>query len=197
MKAIDVLKEIRQALSQTRQQGHSTVSIDAMENYLILFEKDVENDSYDRSLNHEAELAKFKAENDRKIAYLNNQTANSLEMFRSVITAGQSALKSSMVINGGAAAALLAFTGKVWETQISELVAGSLTSSILVFCLGVLCAALAAGTTYLSQLAFASDWVKVGHAVNCFNILAVLSSYGLFGFGSYMAANSMGVHFGL
>ncbi|MDZ4056165.1 MAG: hypothetical protein U1D69_04230, partial [Polynucleobacter sp.] len=174
MKASEVLKEIRQVLSKTKEQGHSTVSIEAMENYLTLFDKDIENDTYYMSLNQAAELAKFNAENDRNIAQANNQTAHSLEMFRSVITAGQSALKSSMVVNGGAAVALLAFTGKVWETQTSEAVAGSLTSSIFIFCLGVLCAALAAGTTYLSQLAFASDWVKVGHLINFFNIVVVL-----------------------
>ena len=197
MKASEVLKEIRQALSQTKEQGHSTVSIEAMENYLTLFDKDVENDTYYKSLNHESELANFKAENERNIAHANNQTAHSLEMFRSVITAGQSALKSSMVVNGGAAVALLAFTGKIWETKISEAVAGSLTTSIFIFCLGVLSAALAAGTTYLSQLAFSSDWMKIGHSINCFNIVIVLSSYGLFGVGAYTAASSLGVHFGL
>lgn len=197
MKASEVLKEIRLALSQTKEQGHSTVSIEAMENYLNAFDKDVENDTYYKSLNQEAELAKFNAANERNIAYANNQTAHSLAMFRSVITTGQSALRSSMVVNGGAAVALLAFTGKIWETQTSEVVAGSLTTSIFIFCLGVLCAALAAGTTYLSQLAFSSDWEKVGHSINCFNIVVVLSSYGLFGFGAFVAANSLGVHFGL
>ncbi|AAZ28418.1 hypothetical protein [Colwellia psychrerythraea] len=197
MKASDVLKEIRQALKQTKVQGHATVSIDAMENYLMLFDKDVENDTYYKSQNHEAQLAKFKAENDRSIAHANNETAHSLEMFKSVITAGQSALKSSMVVNGGAAAALLAFTGKIWETSTSELVANSLTSSIFIFCLGVLCAALATGTTYLSQMSFANGWLKLGHSINTFNIAVVLSSYGLFCFGAFKAANSLGVHFGL
>ena len=197
MKATDVLSEIRQALNQTKEQGHTTVSIDAMENYLTLFDRDVENDTCHKSLNHEAELAKFKAENDRNIAYSNNETAHSIEMFKSVITAGQSALKASMIVNGGAAAALLAFTGKIWETQTSEVVANSLTSSIFIFCLGVLCAALATSTTYLSQLAFSSDWIKLGHTINVFNIVVVLSSYGLFCFGAFTAANSLGVHFGL
>ncbi|MBV1898641.1 MAG: hypothetical protein KUG63_04625 [Cycloclasticus sp.] len=197
MKAIEVITEIREALSQTKEQGHSTVSIDAMENYLMLFDKDVENDTYYKSLNHEAELAKFKAENDRNIAHANNETAHSLEMFKSVITAGQSALKASMLINGGAAAALLAFTGKIWKSPTTEVVANSLTSSIFIFCLGVLCAALATGTTYLSQLAFSSDSPKLGHSINAFNILIVLSSFVLFGFGAFRAANSLGVHFGL
>ena len=39
----------------------------------------------------------------------------SLEMFRSVITTGQSALKATMLLNGGAAVAMLAFVGKLVE----------------------------------------------------------------------------------
>jgi hypothetical protein len=197
MKASDVLSEIRQVLKETKRQGHSTVSIDAMDNYLKVFDKDVENDTYYKSLNHEAELAKFKAENDRNIAHSNNETAHAVEMFKSVVNAGQSALKASMVINGGGAAALLAFTGKIWETSTSELVANSLTNSIFLFSLGVLCAAFATGTTYLSQYAFGDNWFKTGHTFNVISIVATLSSYGLFGFGAYTAATSLGVHFGL
>lgn len=98
MKASDVLSEIRQVLKETKGQGHSTVSIDAMENYLKLFDKDVENDTYYKSLNHEAQLAKFKAENDSNIAHSNNETAHAVEMFKSVVNAGQSALKASIFL---------------------------------------------------------------------------------------------------
>lgn len=197
MKASDVLSEIKEALEPIKEEGHTTFSIEAMENYLKSFDKDVENDTYYESQNHESRLAQFKAENDINIARANIETAHSLEMFKSVIAAGQSALKSSMFINGGAAAALLAFTGKIWETSTSEVVANSLTSSIFIFCVGVLCAALATGTTYLSQLSFARNWLKLGDIINTFNIVVVLISYVLFCYGAFKAANSLGVHFGL
>ena len=197
MKAKDVIKDIKAALRQTKEEGHSSVSLDAMDNYLSIFDKDVENDTYYQSLDHERELAKFKAENDRNIANATIKTSHNIEMFKSVITTGQSALKSSMVINGGGAAALLAFTGKIWSTTTSPEVANSLTCSIFIFCLGVLCAATATGTTYLSQLAFSSKWIKTGQTVNCFTIVLVLSSYVLFCYGAYAAATSLGVHFSL
>jgi len=197
MKDIEVIKKLFQMLSQAKEQGHSSVSIAAMENYLNLLDKHVENSTSQSSMDQEIGLAKFVAENDRNIAHANNQTAHSLEMFRSVVTAGQSALKSSMVINGGAAVALLAFTGKVWETKVSETVASSLSSSIFIFCLGVLCAALASGSTYLSQLSFASECNKTGHTINFINISFVISSYISFYMGASGAANSLGLHFGL
>ncbi|SEI12452.1 hypothetical protein SAMN05660691_03959 [Rheinheimera pacifica] len=197
MKASDVLTQIRQALQETKEQGHTVFSIDAMENYLKIFNTHLENDSFHKSEKYEFELAKFKAENDRNIANSTNETAHSVEMFKSVINAGQSALKASMVINGGGAAALLAFTGKIWETTTSALVANSLTCSILLFCLGVLCAALATGTTYLSQCAYSGNWSKTGDYFNVVSISAILGSYTLFGYGAFRAASSLGVHFGL
>ena len=197
MNAKDVIDEIGAALQQTKGEGHSTVSIDAMSNYLSLIEKDLDEDEHNQSLDHQTSLATFKAENDRNIAHTNNQTILSVEMFKSVITAGQSALKSSMIINGGGAVALLAFTGKIWSSTTLPEVSSNLTTSIFVFCLGVLMAAIATGTTYLSQLAFSSEWLKTGHTINWLTIAVVISSYVLFGYASFVAATSLGLHFGL
>lgn len=197
MNASDVLTQIRQALQETKTQGHTIVSIEAMENYLKLIDKHVGNESYNKLERYDFELAKFKAENDRNIAHSANETVHSVEMFKSVVNAGQSALKASMVINGGGAAALLAFTGKIWETTTSTMVANSLTGSILIFCFGVLSAALATGTTYLSQYAYSGDWLKTGHSFNVVSISAILGSYTLFGYGAYKAASSLSMHFGL
>ncbi len=149
MHAKDVIKNIRAALSQTKLEGHDTVSIDAMENYLALFDKDVDNDTYYKSLNHEKLLTEFKATNARNIAHANNVSSSNLEMFQAVISSGQSALKASMLINGGGAVALLAFTGKIWTTATPSSIANSLTFSIFIFCIGVLFSAMAAGTTFI------------------------------------------------
>lgn len=197
MNASDVLTQIRQALKETKTQGHTIVSIEAMENYLKLIDKHVGNGSDNKLERYEFELAKFKAENDRNIAHSANETAHSIEMFKSVVNAGQSALKASMVINGGGAAALLAFTGKIWETTTSTMVANSLTGSIHIFCLGVLSAALATGTTYLSQYAYSGGRFKTGHSFNVVSISAILGSYTLFGYSAYKAASSLSMHFGL
>lgn len=197
MHAKDVIKDIRAALSQTKAEGHYSVSIDAMENYLSLFDKDVDNDNYYKSLNHEKLLTEFKATNDRNIAHANNVSSSNLEMFKSVISAGQSALKASMLINGGGAVALLAFTGKIWSSATSSSVANSLSFAIFVFCIGVLLSALATGTTYLSQLAYSADKNKIGNGINILSIVSILGAYISFCYGAYIAANSLGLHFGL
>jgi hypothetical protein len=119
MHAKDVIKDIRTALSQTNSDSHDTVSINVMENYLALFDKDMDNDTYYQSLNHDKLLTEFKATNDHNIAHANNVSSSNLEIFKSVICTSQSALKVSMLINGGGAVALLAFTGKIWTTATS------------------------------------------------------------------------------
>ena len=197
MKSSEVIQEIRKAVGNAKAQGHSTISIKAFENYLDAFNKEIESDTFYSSLNHETQLAQFKAENDRNIAHANNENMHDIEMFKSVITAGQTALKSSMVINGGAAIALLAFTGKIWGSATSESIANGLTSSIFTFCAGVLLAAIAAGTTYLSQFSYASDWGKIGSVFNIVSIIFVLCSYVAFFSGSFVAAGNLGAHFGL
>jgi len=195
MNATNVINDIRAALIQTKSQGHDTVSIDAMENYLALLDKNIDNNSNNETLNHEKLLTEFKATNDRNIAHANSINSSNLEMFKAVTSAGQYALKSSMVINGGGAIALLAFTGKIWTTTTSSLIANSLTFSIFVFCIGVLLSAIASGTTYLSQLSFNINKYKTGNVINTISIVLILGAYVAFFCGAYIAGTSLGLHF--
>lgn len=55
------------------------------------------------------QLEKYKADLQRWVSENNHRHEAQLEMFRSVITAGQGAIKSAFLLNGGAAVALLAF----------------------------------------------------------------------------------------
>ncbi|WP_440886736.1 hypothetical protein [Vibrio sp. WZ-1] len=192
-----VVDKIRMVLNQTKNQGHDAISISAFESYLSAIESEDDEYSQNSQMQLERDLAIFKAQNDINIADANNQTANSLEMFRSVITSGQAALKASMVINGGAAVALLAFMGKIWGDSIITSVAQSLSSATFLFCVGVVLGALSTGTTYFSQALYNGNQIRVGHVLNTITIIMVLASYGIFIVSSFIAARSFGVHFGL
>ncbi|WP_300181642.1 hypothetical protein [uncultured Aliivibrio sp.] len=195
MNAIDVVNEVKKALLQTKNGGEVSVSIDAMDNFMDQLGKQAEQSKEIDKLQHSKILAEFEAENSRSIAYSQNATAHSLEMFKSVITAGQAALKASMIINGGAAAALLAFTGKIWNEGSSIAVTSALSQSILLFCFGVLAAAFASGTTYISQYCFANKYIKSGSAINGVSIISVFGSFALFCYSSINAASSFTAHF--
>lgn len=195
MKAIEVIEEVRNALKQCQEKEQENISIEAMDNYMAQLSKRSETSYEIDKLKHDQILTEFQAENSRNIAHSQNVSAHSVELFKSVITAGQAALKASMVINGGAAAALLAFTGKIWTEGSSVDVTAALSLSILVFCAGVLTAAFATATTYLSQLFYGYHKDNIGHAINAITIIIVLSSFVCFAYAAYTAASSFGLHF--
>ena len=195
MESKNIIHEIKQAVQEASSKGHKTVTVQSLTNYLNELNKLNENEDYNTKQNHETNLAEFKAENDRNIANANNQTSVSLELIRSTVIAGQSALKAAMIINGGGAAALLAFTGNIWNKTTSNIIASGLTEAILIFCIGILLAAFATGTTYLSQLIFSYEKVKFATVINYLTITLVILSFSLFIYGSFIGASTLNIHF--
>ncbi len=112
--------------------------------------------------------------------------------FDAVISFAQTALKVPILINGGAAIAILALVGNIWkENRLTVDLAGSL----LFFSIGVLIAAIGSGAAYLAQLLFlrvrgteedkameskAEKWQLAA-------IILVMISYILFMFGAWWA----------
>ncbi|TLF44794.1 hypothetical protein FEI13_18615 [Halomonas urmiana] len=111
--------------------------------------------------------------------------ASSLEMFRSVITAGQNALRTALLMNGGATVALLAFLGKLTTENPDKL--STFAGSLMIFTFGVFITGLVSGFTYLSQWFYASkrDWCQMtGWFMNILCIVLGLAAYGAFIWGA-------------
>ncbi|MDQ7073427.1 MAG: hypothetical protein Q9N32_08265 [Gammaproteobacteria bacterium] len=116
-------------------------------------------------------------------------------MFRSVITAGQSAIKSSFLLNGSAAVALLAFIGHL--ATIDKSYVAFFAPSLLPFAYGVLVIAVTSGFTYLSQWLYASEHKSAVTAGFVFNIICIvlgLSSYGFFLWGLFSTYGSLSTY---
>jgi len=131
-----------------------------------------------------AELERFKA--DLQVWVEQNKAVHEskLEMFRSVIQSGQYAIRSSFLLNGGAAVAMLAFIGKLTEAKADKI--AIFASSLTMFVIGVLTITIASGFTYLSQWFYAggAKWkVTTGFWFNVLAIVLGLSSYGVFIWG--------------
>jgi len=104
-----------------------------------------------------------------------------LEGFKSVISAGQNALKTAFLMNGGATVAMLAFVGKLSEDHVAKIPVFS--TAMVCFVIGVLLVTISSGATYLSQWFYfkPEKWQKnAGFWLNMVAILCGLSSYGLF-----------------
>ena len=128
-----------------------------------------------------------------------NQLANWQETHRSVIEFAIFAVKAAMLVNGGAAIALLAFLGNF--AQANSPVAG-LTSFVLPiywFTAGVFAAALGAGFGYFTQLDYlheTGDVARTGQAKEApqwhgSTISIIVLAYICFGIGVWQSVDAL------
>ncbi len=135
------------------------------------------------------ELEKFRSDLAGSQAYQEHVHNWSIEGFRQVIALGQSTLKSLMLINGGAAVALLAFLGNlVTRTDSSHIV--PFAGSMRLFVIGVFLSAVAYATTYFSQLFYSGEkpWQRrTGLALHVVTSLVGAGSLATFLCGAHAA----------
>ena len=86
-----------------------------------------------------------------KLAVYQSSQNDSLELLRSVIAFSIEILKTAMLINGGGAVALLAFTGAVWSSGQNHLSVQSLSTAVLWFTGGVLATVVGTVLGYFTQ----------------------------------------------
>lgn len=132
------------------------------------------------------QIEQYKADLQNWIETNKKNHDGQLEMFRSVINSGQAAIKSSFLLNGGAAVAMLAFIGHLAQFKPDKVSAFS--SCLLPFAYGVLAIAVTSGLTYLTQWFYASErsWSeKVGFVLNLLCILLGILSYVFFAWGLF------------
>lgn len=133
-------------------------------------------------------MEKYRADLQLHIEQNKNYHASQLEMFRSVITSGQNAIRSSFLLNGCASVALLAFIGHLSSVAPSKV---SIFAGVLMpFVFGVLAMTVTSGFTYLSQWFYDSKSPKaqkLGFNLNVACILLGISSYVFFMWGMYRA----------
>lgn len=132
----------------------------------------------------DSELEQYKADLQLQVQQYRAEHEGKLEMFRSVILAGQNALRASFLLNGGASVAMLAFISRLTEIHPDKVVV--FTASLIPFIIGVLAITMASGATYLSQWFGAGaieNYHKTAFRLNIVAILLGLSSYGFFIWG--------------
>jgi len=179
----DAMGNIRLALKQLEDQGQNLVSTEALRTYLDTLEKDAGVSAESRKLLHESRLAEYKAGRDLGIA-----------MFNAVIGFAQAALKTSLLVNGAAAIALLTFIGNIWTKVQAPAVAQSLSAALVLFCLGALAAALSTATTYLTQYCYQRPRQKTAMTFHMATLVLITVSYAFFGFGIFKTYGAFITH---
>lgn len=183
MKEKNFAIQLKNTIKQIKSNGSVTISCD----HLIAYLDEVINSQTSEITS--VQFEKYKA--DLQLWVENNKAnqASSLELFRSVITSGQNAIRSSFLLNGGAAVALLAFISNLTENHKNKVVV--FADSLIPFVCGVLLIAITSGVTYLSQWFYCNNdcsWKnKTGFFLNILAIIFGLFSYVCFIYGMYRA----------
>ncbi len=137
-----------------------------------------------------AAIEQYKAEMQSRNEHNKQVHESNLEMFRSVITSGQNAIKSSLLLNGGAAVAMLAFIANVVRDKAERAV--YLAPSIVPFAFGALAIVLTSGLTYLGQALFADTrTVKFGRWAQIGCVVLGIVSYTCFVWGLWRAYETL------
>ncbi len=193
MNPSDEIRSIINDIAQVKASGVASLPIEKLEEYLA------QRLDIATAMETEAgQIAVQTAEHNLEIWKVQTgaQSAVSVEMFKAVVEAGQTSLKALMLMNGGAAAALLAFCGNAitkGQSFAGDPLLASIGIGLAWFVAGMGAAGLATGFRYFAQYCFArtpviragSRWFVAG---TTFNIAAILIA--LFGFMAFCAGGT-------
>ncbi len=125
-------------------------------------------------------IAQINAEQAGILAESKRAADADLEMLRSVISHSVEAYKAGLLINGGAAVALLALVGHSLSARAESRFTDGLAGPLLWFVVGVMLAAITSGVAYLTQRLYQMRWIKSAGASNLVAVLLMLASYAAF-----------------
>jgi len=197
MKPSDVVKQIQDAVSEAEKTGIKELQISNLNAYLnnvltTALEQEQDGPSMtEAQANHQLEVWK---------AQLSAHSTMSVEMFKSTVEAGQTALRSAIVINGGAAATVLAFAGNaITKGQIlpGMPLLTHIGAALLWFMFGLGGAGIATGFRYLSQFAYSVShsgtprWGSAGAVSNIISICLGVGSFLAFLLGGLAAYHAI------
>lgn len=194
MKANEIIQIYTSAIRDAVAQGAESVSVSELErvNGLIIA---MAAESPEDVAVGEASLERYKAQLSADADNRKSLHEFNMEMLRATIMSGQSALKGSLLINGGAAIAVLAFLGNAWTKDFPRHVLVDASFGLSLFVWGVLAAATALGATYLSQAGFGSEFgrhsSRIGRFGRTLAIVLVITSYVLFACAAWQVYSSL------
>lgn len=181
MKESEALQQFKNAVEDVEKTGQTAIPTTNLKNYLDLLLRDAAqreaglNTTTDEQRAHGLEVWK-------------TQVGMFAEMLKATTEAGQTALKSSILINGGAAVAMLAFVGNaVTKTDLrpGSPLLSHIGLALFVFMVGTGLAGTSTAFRYLSQWCYAEAVNKTGPSRertwgHGFAIVAVLLGVGSF-----------------
>ncbi len=148
MSAKKLASQLKLQIEEIKAKGSVSISCDVLIDYLGGIEggPDGEPSAYDLEMRKVALRDKTEADN--------RAHQSRLEGFRTVIQMGQNAIKSGLILHGGAVIALIALTGHLFQHERTMKYVPRLAECILPFAVGVFFAALVSTLSYVCQTFF-------------------------------------------
>ena len=178
-------EELKAAILEGKGRGATSIPCDGLIAYLDEVLKSGTGEE------QEFELERLRASLQADIESHKAMNQAHLEMFRSVITTGQTAIRSSLILNGGSAVALLAFIGHLATDKTDKVTL--FAPCLFIFGLGALAIVITSGFTYLSQWLGSSTVARVRTASVVINYIAIglgIASYFAFLYGLFETFNA-------
>jgi hypothetical protein len=173
---------IKSEVDLIRAQGHESVVISSLLAYL----ESLKTLDKDPNVLDTYSIEQFRALHQANLSGFEKFQESHLELYRSMINSGQAAMKTTVLINGGAAVSLLAFVGHLIASAKPTIVP-RLAFPLTCFVVAVLCGAMAFGLTYVTLSSIVLKKIARSNKSNALAIAFVVVSYVLFGLGSYFA----------
>lgn len=170
---------MRDEIQNLEKQGTSNI---LCSNLVMYLQSHIDNV---QTSNPEIEIEKEKAFLQNWIESNKHRFETEREMFRSVISSGQNALKTGFLLNGGASVAMLAYIGQHGDKYVKEF-----SLSLINFVWGTVCISVSSGMVYICQRVFSDEklrsqkWVPF---LDVATILIGLSSFFFFVRAMYIA----------
>jgi len=187
----DLLHRIRNDVAEVKADGHESIRAEALDAYLAEVQNSASLTKEERDRLHQGQLEHFKAQHASNLAHYAATIQVEVAMLKAVIGYGVETLKAAMLVNGGAAVAVLGFlSAAATKTPPPSAMLAYLPLALVYFATGALVAGMAVGVTYISQALFAAKWNRAGARVRWIAVAFVVGSYLAFALGAaraYMA----------
>jgi hypothetical protein len=186
MRTDELISELNNQIQDAKSRGLSQVSLKSLEALVSELQQLHESGAGRADLGDEFVLEQYKAGLAFNLAQNQSQIDLAFERMRTTNVAGDAAIRTLVLINGGAAIALLAFLGHVVAQTGGTFSGEMLAQSMALFVGGVAMAGLAAGLKFLTMLL--SSWnEKVATRINVATILVGAASLSFFIVGGCVA----------
>lgn len=146
-----------------------------------------------RLMKHAADMAFYQAKCDSRQSRYRAKLEFHKSMFEAVMSTAVAALKSSLLINGGASVAMLGFLAALSKDNKELVVPLEFSEALIRFTLGVFFGAAATASTYFAQYNYSEKNNKRANFYRNVSIALVVASLICFIIGSYKAYS--GLHF--